>query len=179
LGSTADKTHLNEWRKRIGDNEADRISANSSKRGTNLHLMCEDYLNNRPLSCKMPDALEMFYSLKPVLNRINNIHCQEATLYSDKLQIAGTVDCIAEFDGLLSVIDFKNSRRDKKEEWIQDYLLQETFYALAYQEMTGSKIKQIVTIIAVEDRKPQVFVKEIRPYIKPLVERKRLYLNKY
>jgi genome maintenance exonuclease 1 len=82
-----------------------------------------------------------------------------------------------EFDGLLSVIDFKNSRRNKKEEWIYDYLLQETFYALAYQEMTGSKIKQIVTIIAVEDRKPQVFVKEIRPYIKPLVERKQLYLK--
>jgi hypothetical protein len=76
-----------------------------------------------------------------------------------------------------SVIDFKNSRREKKEEWIQDYLLQECFYALAYQEMTGSKIKQIVTIIAVEDRKPQVFVKEIRPYIKPLVERKQLYLK--
>lgn len=177
LGSTADKSHLDNWRKRIGTAEADRITNNSSKRGTNLHLMCEDYLNNRSLSCKMPDALEMFYSLKPILNRINNIHCQEATLYSNKLKIAGTVDCIAEFDGLLSVIDFKNSRKDKKEEWIFDYFLQECFYALAYQEMTGNKIKQIVTIVAVEDRNPQVFVKEIRPYIKPLIDRKKLYLE--
>lgn len=175
LNSTSDKTHLQEWRKRVGNDEADRISANSCKRGTNLHLMCEDYLNNRPLSCKMPDALEMFYSVKPILHRINNIHCQEACLYSDMLKIAGTVDCIAEFDGLLSVIDFKNSRRDKKEEWIYNYLLQETFYALAYQEMTGNKIKQIVTIIAVEDRNPQVFIKEIRPYIKPLVDRRKMY----
>ena len=175
LGSTADKSHLDNWRKRIGAAEADRITNNSSKRGTNLHLMCEDYLNNRSLSCKMPDALEMFYSIKPILHRINNIHCQEACLYSDKLKIAGTVDCIAEFDGLLSVIDFKNSRRYKKEEWIQDYLLQETFYALAYQEMTGNKIKQIVTVIAVEDSKPQVFIKQIRPYIKPLVDRRKMY----
>ena len=179
LGSTADKTPLDDWRKRIGATEADRITNNSSKRGTNLHLMCEDYLNNRTLSCKMPDALEMFYSIKPLLHKINNIHCQEATLYSDKLKIAGTVDCIAEYDGVLSVIDFKNSRRDKKEEWVFDYFLQECFYALAYQEMTGTKIKQIVTIVAVEDKKPQVFIKEIRSYIKPLVERKQLYLNKY
>ena len=177
LGCTADKSHLTEWKKRVGEKEANRISNNSAKRGTNLHTMCEDYLNNRTLSCKMPDALEMFYSLKPILNRINNIHCQEATLYSDKLQIAGTVDCIAEFDNVLSVIDFKNSRKDKKEEWIYDYFLQETFYALAYQEITEYKIKQIVTIVAVEDSKPQVFIKEIRPYIKPLVERKKLFLK--
>lgn len=66
LGSTADKSHLDQWRKRIGEAEANRITKNSSTRGTNLHLMCEDYLNNRPLSCKMPNALEMFYSLKPI-----------------------------------------------------------------------------------------------------------------
>ena len=175
LGSTADKTHLDDWRKRIGAVEANRITNNSSKRGTNLHLMCEDYLDNRSLSCKMPDALEMFYSLKPILNRINNIHCQEATLYSDKLKIAGTVDCIAEFDGLLSVIDFKNSRKDKKEEWIFDYFLQEVMYSLAYYEMTGNKVKQVVTIIAVEDKKPQIFIKPLRPYIKPLIDRRMQY----
>ena len=116
LGSTSDKTYLKEWRERIGDEAADRISNNSAKRGTNMHQMCEDYLNNNPLSLKMPDALEMFYSLKPILNRINNIHCQEKALYSHKIKIAGSVDCIGEFDNILSVIDFKNSRRIKKEE---------------------------------------------------------------
>jgi genome maintenance exonuclease 1 len=178
LGSTSDKSYLTEWRNRVGEAEANRITNNSAKRGTNLHLMCEDYLNNRQLSCRMPDALEMFYSVKPLLHRINNIHCQEAVMYSDILKIAGTVDCIAEFDGVLSTIDFKNSRRTKTEETIFDYFLQETFYSLAYQEITGNKISQIVTIIAVENDSPQVFVKHIRPYIKPLVHRKELYLNK-
>ena len=175
LGSTSDKTYLKEWRERIGDEAADRISNNSAKRGTNMHQMCEDYLNNNPLSLKMPDALEMFYSLKPILNRINNIHCQEKALYSDKIKIAGSVDCIGEFDGILSVIDFKNSRRIKTEENIFDYFLQATFYALAYQEMTGIKIQQIVIIIAVEDEKPQYFVKQIRPYIAELVNRRKMF----
>lgn len=178
LGSTSDKTYLTEWRNRIGNIEADRITKLSSSRGTNLHLMCEDYLNNKPLSCKMPNALEMFYSVKPLLHKIDNIHCQEACLYSDIIKIAGTVDCIAEYDGILSVIDFKNSRRKKTKEHIFDYFLQETFYALAYQEITKIKIQQIVTIIAVENEDPQVFVESVRPYIKPLIDRKKLFLNK-
>jgi ATP-dependent exoDNAse (exonuclease V) beta subunit len=175
LGSTADKSYLKEWRNRVGDEAADRITNNSARRGTNLHQMCEDYLKNNPLSCKLPDALEMFYSVRPILNRIDNIHCQEKSLYSHKIKIAGSVDCIGEFDGVLSVIDFKNSRRIKEEEDIFDYFLQATFYSLAYQEMTGIKIKQVVIIIAVEDEKPQVFIKEIRPYIEPLVERRKLF----
>ena len=178
LGKTSDKSYLQEWRNRVGDAQADRITNNSAKRGTNLHKMCEDYLNNVPLSCKMPDALEMYYSVRPFLNRINNIHCQEGCLYSDKLKIAGSVDCIGEFDGILSVIDFKNARRTKTEDDIYDYFLQETFYALAYQELTGVIINQIVTIIAVEDDKPQIFIKLLRPYIKPLIDRKKLFLNK-
>lgn len=178
LSKTSDKSYLQEWRNKIGDAEADRITNNSAKRGTNLHTMCEDYLNNIPISCKMPDALEMYYSIRPILNRINNIHCQEACLYSDILKIAGSVDCIGEFDGILSVIDFKNSRRIKTEDHIYDYFLQETFYALAYQELTGVVVKQIVTIIAVEDDMPQIFIKPLRPYIKPLIDRKKLFLNK-
>lgn len=175
LGSTSDKTYLKEWRNRIGDDAADKITANSAGRGTNMHQMCEDYLNNKPLSIKMPDALEMFYSLKPILHKINNIHCQEASLYSDKIKIAGSVDCIGEFDGTLSVIDFKNSRRIKKEEDILDYFLQTTFYALAYREMTGISISQIVIIVAVENEKPQYFMKPIRPYIQELVNRRKMF----
>lgn len=175
LGSTADKSYLEEWRNKIGHDYAAKITAVSGGRGTNMHQMCEDYLNNKPLSCKMPDALEMFYSLKPILHKINNIHCQEASLYSDLIKIAGSVDCIGEFDSVLSVIDFKNSRRIKKEEDIFDYFLQATFYSLAYKEMTGITISQIVIIIAVENEKPQVFIKPIRPYIKDLVERRKMF----
>lgn len=175
LGSTSDKTYLKEWRDRIGHDAADKITANSAGRGTNLHKMCEDYLNNKSLSVKMPDALEMFYSLRPILNRINNINAQEACLYSEKLQVAGSVDCVAEFDSVLSVIDFKNSRRLKREDDIHDYFLQTCFYALAYMEITGIKVHQVVIIIAVENDKPQFFVKPIRPYIKDLIERKRAF----
>lgn len=175
LSYTSDKSYLKEWRNRIGDDAADKIVNNSAKRGTNMHQMCEDYLNNNPLSTKMPDALELFYSLKPLLNRINNIHCQEKSLYSHKIKIAGSVDCIGEFDGILSVIDFKNSRKTKKEEDIYDYFLQATFYALAYQEMTGTIIDQIVIIIAVENDDSQYFVKKIKPYIKGLVDRKQQF----
>lgn len=168
--SSQDHSWLDEWRDKIGSNEADRITQTSSRRGTQLHTLCEDYLNNNPLSLKVPDAKEMFISIRLILNRINNIHFQEACLYSDRLKVAGTVDCIAEFDGVLSIIDFKNSRRQKDEDKIFNYLLQETFYSIAYYDISGIKIPQIVTIIAVEDDKPQVFIRNIKPYIKPLIE---------
>lgn len=173
LGSTADKSYLEDWKNRIGHDYAAKITAVSGGRGTNMHQMCEDYLNNKPLSIRMPDALEMFYSLKPILHRINNIHCQEKSLYNDKIKIAGSVDCIGEFGNILSVIDFKNSRRIKKEEDILDYFIQATFYALAYREMTDIVISQIVIIIAVENEQPQYFIKPIRPYIELLVNRKK------
>jgi genome maintenance exonuclease 1 len=173
--SVLDGDWLAEWIERVGEKEANRISSTSTGRGTNLHLMCEDYLNNVPLSCKMPDALEMFHSIKHILNKINNIHFQEACLFSDKLKVAGTVDCIGEYDGILSVIDFKTSRRIKTEDKVFNYFLQETFYALAYFELTGITISQIVTIMAVEDEQPMVFIKPIRPYIKPLIETVNLF----
>lgn len=173
LGSTADKSFLTAWASKIGEAEAARITNNSAKRGTNLHQMCEDYLNNKSLSVILPDALEMFYSIKPILNRINNIHCLETPLFCDRLKVSGTVDCIAEFDGVLSVIDFKNSRKPKKEEWIQDYFLQTCFYSLAYSKV--HKVKQVVIIIAVENEAPQVFIKEPKDYIQQLLERVKKY----
>ena len=171
ISKSEDSSWLQDWRDRIGEKEANRISATSSGRGTNLHTMCEDYLNNRPLSVKAYDAKEMFNSIKPILNRIDNIHFLEGCLYSDILKLAGTVDAIAEFDGVLSIIDFKNSRRIKTEDKIHNYFIQETFYSLAYFHLSGIKIPQIVTIIAVEDDEPQIFVKQIKPYIKPLLEK--------
>ena len=171
ISISEDLSWLEDWKAKIGEAEANRITTTSSGRGTNLHTMCEDYLNNKPLSIKAYDAKEMFNSIKSTLNRINNIHFLEACLYSDILKVAGTADAIAEFDGVLSVIDFKNSRRIKTEDKIQNYFIQETFYSLAYYHLSGIKIPQIVTIIAVEDDKPQIFIKQIKPYIKPLLEK--------
>ena len=177
--SVLDGDWLQEWKDRVGEQEADRISKLSTTRGTNLHSLCEDYLNNSPLSCKMPDAREMFISIKPLLHRINNIHFQEACVYSQRLKVAGTVDVIAEFDGILSVIDFKTSKRIKTEDKLYSYFLQECFYALSYYEISGIEIKQLVTIIAVENESPQLFIKKINSsYIKGLKDTINLFLNK-
>lgn len=166
------KDIIQEWRNRVGETEANRISKQASNRGTNVHTLCEKYLNNEPMYFRgaFPDALEMFNSIKPELHRINNIHYQECGLYSTHLGVAGRVDCIAEFDGVLSVIDFKTSRKVKTKDMIEDYFMQETFYALAYEELIGNPIHQIVTIMAVEHDKPLVFIEETKNWIVPLVE---------
>lgn len=168
LGSVPNES-LIKWKASVGEIEANRISKLACSRGTNLHQMCEDYLNNNPLSCKLPDALELFYSIKPELNKINNIIAQEKVLYSNRLKVAGRVDCIAEYNGVLSIIDFKTAKKIKKESDIESYFVQATFYALALAELKSIVTKQIVIIIATDHEKPQVFVKSIEPYIKPLI----------
>jgi genome maintenance exonuclease 1 len=159
-----------EWRKSVGQEEANRVSRSSSSRGTSVHLMCEKYLQNDTYNDGMPDAKSMFNSIKPVLNNINKIQYQEQGLYSTKLGVAGTVDCIAEYEGVLSVIDFKTSSKPKKEEYIEHYFMQTTAYALMYEELIGTPINQIVLLIAVEGKEPQVFKKNPADYITRLVE---------
>lgn len=175
--SRADKNKniaLEKWRKKIGDVEANKITKNSSGRGTSLHTLCEKYLQNDPnyKDGARYDALEMFLSIKSILDtRINNIHYQEQRMFSEKLGIAGTVDCIAEFDNILSVIDYKNARARRTEERVFTYFLQETAYALICNELRGyPAVKQIVTIMAVEDDEPQVFIKKPKDYVKPLLK---------
>ena len=151
------------WRSRIGEAEANRITARATQRGTAFHALSEEYfkgelnidkyLENNPLSVRM------FQSAKSTLNRIDNIHCLETFLYSHYLGLAGRVDCIAEFDGELAVIDFKTSTKEKKEDWIEHYFVQETAYAAMFLERSGLEVKKIVTLIATEDSTIQVFEK--------------------
>jgi len=164
------KKAIMEWRKRVGAEEANRVSKKASSRGTNVHTLCERYLNNEPLGNIMPDALEMFLPLKPYLNRINNIHYQECALWSLKLEMAGRVDCIAEFDGVLSVIDFKTSKRIKKKEDIDSYFAQCVAYACMYEELIGRGIDQIVIIMAVENSEPLIFIEKTADHINTLLE---------
>ena len=130
--------------------------------------MIEDYLNNE-LDLEKYDgkhlAKILFTQAKPMLARINNIHFQEAPLYSHEFAIAGRVDCIAEFDGKLSIIDFKTSSKEKKEEWIEGYLVQETGYAKMYEERSGIKVEQIVTLITCQTGDTQVFIKNPDDYV--------------
>jgi genome maintenance exonuclease 1 len=163
------------WRKRVGEDVANAISKKATGRGTNVHTLCERYLNNDSLGDVMPDAKEMFFSLKPLLNRINNIHYQEQALWSTQLGMAGRVDCIAEFDGVLSVIDFKTSKKIKQSAHIEDYYWQTAAYALMYEELIGQPIHNLVIIMAVEDEQPLLFKQKTEDHIHGLVKAIQFY----
>jgi len=169
------KQGIMEWRKRVGEAEANRISKQATGRGTNVHTLCERYLNNELLGDIMPDAKEMFLSLKPLLHRINNIQYQECALWSKQLGMAGRVDCIAEFDGVLSVIDFKTSRKIKQSAHIEDYYWQTAAYALMYEEMIGKPIHDLVIIMAVENEQPLLFKQKTEDHIHGLVKAINFY----
>jgi hypothetical protein len=170
--SVLSKQSIMEWRKRVGEEEANRISTQAARRGTKVHSMCEDYLNNElDLKKFLPADKQTFLSLKPLLDeKISNIHAQEIALWSDYLKVAGRCDCIAEWDGKLSVIDFKTSRKLKKKEYISSYFQQASAYAVMYEERTGIPISQIVILIAVDDEEPQVFIEKRDNYIWKCVE---------
>ena len=167
------KKSIIEWRRKVGEEEANAISKRATTRGNKCHKLAEDYLSNKPLDRYKDDVLSLglFHQIRPYIDKINNIHALEESLYSHTLKLAGRVDCIAEYDNELAIIDFKTSTKFKREEWVQDYFSQETAYAIMFQELTGLKVKQIVTIIAVETGTPQVFVKkDILTYVPKLKE---------
>ena len=166
------------WRKRVGDEEANKISRQASSRGTRIHTLCEQYLDNKELTFKTPLDTETFNRFKPVLHRINNIYAQEIRMYSDHLRIAGTVDCVAEFDGKLSIIDFKTSKRLKNEEDIENYFMQVSGYAVMFEERFGIPVNRVVVAIAVDDQDPQVFISKRDTYISNLLNFRDLYERK-
>jgi ATP-dependent exoDNAse (exonuclease V) beta subunit len=173
LSHSTDKTFLIEWRKRVGDEEANRIVKKSTSRGTKLHSICEKYLLNElnefKIKTMMPDIKDFFLQLKPHIDEnVGNVYGLEQKLYSDRLRIAGTSDCIAEWNGKLSIIDYKNSRRIKEEKDIQNYFIQCTAYAEMFEDLTKKSIEQIVVAIANEDGKPQIFVREKHKYVSNL-----------
>jgi genome maintenance exonuclease 1 len=172
------KKQIQEWRNRVGHEEANRISNTASTRGTKFHTLMEKYISNEPVNNilsenVMPTLKESFLMMKKeVDNHIDNIHYVEAPLYSMSMRMAGRTDMIAEYDGTLSVIDFKTSSREKKEEHIQDYFLQSSAYALMYEELTGRAIERIVVMMASDGvPAPQIFVKNTIDYYEPLLEK--------
>tara|TARA_A200000159_G_scaffold162167_1_gene185484 strand:- start:1275 stop:1946 length:672 start_codon:yes stop_codon:yes gene_type:complete len=172
------KDKIMKWRKRVGEKEANKISGRASSRGNKFHSMVECYLKNETVKFdeKNPLASFMFKTAKDTLNNINNIHLLESPLYSDHLRIAGRVDCIAEYEGKLSVIDFKTSTKPKKESWIENYFVQETAYAVMYYERCGVKVDSIVTIISTEEGSMQIIQKtDLDYYYQLLVE----YINEF
>jgi genome maintenance exonuclease 1 len=178
ITSQYNKQSIMEWRKRVGEEEANRISSKAAGRGTRVHTLCENYLNNQEdyLQKQMPDAIVMFKTLQPLLNEyVNNIHALEVPLYSDYLRTAGRVDCIAEFDGAISVIDFKTSSKPKEDKWIQNYYMQCSAYAVMFEERTGIPVSRIVVMIAVDGEKAQIFVKKRNDYIDGFIKYRDIY----
>ena len=166
------KKAMIEWRNRVGHEEANKISTRASMRGTKFHNMMESYLRNEEgfLDGVMPDMKQSFRDAQETLDLIDNIHYIEGQMFSEKLGVAGRTDCIAEFGDVLSIIDFKTSIKQKKEEWIDNYFLQATAYKMMYEELVGNPIDQIVIIIATDDSdRPQVFVKDPNLYVEDLL----------
>ena len=164
---------LAEWRKRVGEDVANYIARTAATRGTKVHQMCEDFLNNNEVARDNREFLPwcLFSQLKPVLeSNINNIFAQECGLWSDKYKVAGRVDCIAEYNGVPSIIDFKTSRSERNDEYNESYYIQASAYAEMFEERTGIEINQIVILVVTEDGQVQEFIKEKHEYLPLLVE---------
>jgi len=173
------KDSINKWRERVGEEEANRISKQASTRGTKIHALTEAYLKNEDVDFDGVKASlldrEMFNKFKDILEPIDNIHCQELALYSDYLRMAGRVDCIAEYNGVRAVIDFKTSNRLKKKEYISSYFMQATAYAIMYEERTGIPVPFIIILIAVDGDEPQVFIEKRDNWAEKLIEARDLF----
>ena len=167
--SVRNKKGLHDWRKRVGDDVANYVARKAANRGTAVHHMCEDYLNNdfdeeKHKKKFLPYVL--FNQLREsLLRKVNNIYSQEAGLYSDKYKVAGRVDCIAEYDGKLSIIDFKTSSKERSDEWNESYYIQASAYAEMFEERTGIAINQVVILVVTEDGVVQEFVKNKTEYL--------------
>jgi genome maintenance exonuclease 1 len=174
--SKYNKDVIQEWRKAVGEEEANRVSGLAARRGSAVHLAFEDYiankLNDMKIRMMMPNIKELFMQLKPEIDEhVGVVYSIEQALYSDTLKIAGRSDLIAEWDGEIAVIDYKTSTREKLEENIQNYFMQGTAYALMFEYLVGTPIDKIVIAIAVEQsKKPQIFVRYKNNYINPLME---------
>jgi len=169
-----------DWRKRVGEEEANRVNKAATSRGTDLHTLVENHLLNKDLPEVQLISKHLFKIIKPELDKINNIYALESSLYSKVLGIAGTVDCIAEYNGELSVIDFKTSKKEKPREWIEHYFVQAAAYACMFYELTGIAVKKLVILMTCEDGECVVYeeydkakyIKLLSNYIKDFITSK-------
>jgi PD-(D/E)XK nuclease superfamily len=178
--SVLSKDGIQDWKDRIGKEEAEKISTHAANRGTDLHLVLESYLKNEELTFPEDPRSKvkiMFNRLKRVLSKVDNVLAQEIPLYSDKLAVAGRCDCIAEWDGTLSIVDFKGATKAKKKDWITSYFLQTTAYSLMFEERTGIRAEQLVILMSGEDDfSCQVFIEQRDKWIPKLEETIDLFM---
>ena len=173
ISDSMDKTALLQWREKVGEEEAQKISVQAARRGTAVHSIAERYVLNEEnyLRGAMPSGVDAFKTIQTLIDKhVDNILGIELPLYSTILKTAGRCDLIAEFNGVPSVIDFKTSRRLKQEEWIDSYFLQTTVYSMMFEWIYKIHIPQIVIMIAVDHESPQLFVKDRRDYVKRVLD---------
>jgi genome maintenance exonuclease 1 len=165
------------WRKKVGEEEANRVTKQATSRGTDMHTLVEHYLQNNDYDSEvLPISKFLFQILKPELKKINNIHALEGALYSKRLGIAGTVDCIAEYNGELAIIDFKTSKKPKPREWIEHYFVQCMAYGCMLYELTGISVKKLVILMSCENGECVVYEEyDKSKYIRLLSE----YIGKF
>jgi hypothetical protein len=173
IGAASDKTFLEKWKKRVGEAEAKKISVQATRRGTAVHTLVENYLCNDASYAKghMPNNIMSFRKIQPHLDEhLGRIAGLEVPLYSDRLRVAGRVDCIAEWDGAWSVVDFKTSKREKARDDIHDYFIQCSAYAMMMFEATGILCKQSVILMTVDDGNALVFKESTREWLPKFLE---------
>ena len=162
------KEGLEKWRKNVGEEAAKWEMARAARRGKATHTLVEQYLKGQPQTINDVLPNGMFRLLKPYLDQVDNIHCLEKIMFSHKLTLAGQVDCIAEYNGKLSVIDFKTANKERIDSWNTNYYLQCTAYAIMYEELFGKPIEQVVILQAGEDGSCHSFVKQKKDYLSQL-----------
>ena len=172
------KEKFAKWRKRVGEEEANRITKRATSRGTDTHTLIESYLLNEELSEVQPISEMLFKLAKKDLNRINKINILEGALYSEVLGVAGRTDCIGEFDGELAVIDFKRSKAPEPLGWLEGYFVQAMFYGMALYEMTGIQVKKLVIIMTCENGECVVYEeKDLTKYMKLVIQYIKKFVN--
>ncbi len=171
--SNMPKEGLDQWRKRVGEEEATKVMNKAAKRGTKLHNMMEDYVGNLEDFAvgKMPSTISLFLDIQPFVDEnVSEVYGIEYPLYSDRLRAAGTSDLICMYNGKPTVLDYKTSNKKKREEWIYGYFIQSTAYSMMVKERYDLDIEQIVIMIAVDADKPQVFVRDPNEYIEETID---------
>jgi genome maintenance exonuclease 1 len=166
---------ISNWKRRVGEKTANKISSTATRRGTSLHEIVEKYLKNEPIK----ETVD-FRAFLPSLSKITEIYCQEKTIWSDKYKIAGRSDCICVYDGKPTVIDFKTNRRKKKLEWLESYFIQGSFYAEAFEERTGTKIDDIVIMILLTDNlKVDIYEVKKNDFLDKLITVRDMFRSMY
>lgn len=176
--SSVDNPHILEWRARVGEEEANRISARAANRGTRLHKLCEEHIMGIAVKPSIID-IENWLTFKPLVDEIGEVLALEAPLYSDYLKVAGTVDCVGYWNGKLSIIDFKTSSRAKAAADISSYYMQEAAYAVCFEERTKRPITQLVTLMSVDDEKPLVFIEHRDKWIRDFMKARKEYEERF